>query len=136
VSRAGGVLGSDIGCDSKKIRARIGGLSCPPDHPRSLLYRHFDASCKTGWLRARQRLNTQTKGLSVVLSPESSRMSPSELGVFFLATRGPAANEAGGSSVVKGNKEAAVKQAVYSGARNLRALTRVSLCPLPQWAAL
>ena len=33
---AGGVLGSDIGCVSRKIRARIGGLSCPPDHPRSL----------------------------------------------------------------------------------------------------
>ena len=46
-------------------------------------------------------------------------MSPSELGVFFLATRGPAANEAGGSSVVlvkkthrgePANKEANIKQ--------------------------
>ena len=63
-------------------------------------------------------------------------MSPSDLGVFVLATRGAAANEAGGSSAVKGNTEAAVKQAVCTGARNLRALTRVSLRPLTQWAEL
>jgi len=63
-------------------------------------------------------------------------MSPSDLGVFVLATRGAAANEAGGSSAVKGNTEAAAKQPVCTGARNLRALTRVSLRPLPQWAAL
>jgi len=62
-------------------------------------------------------------------------MSPSDLGVFGLATRGAAADEAGGSSAVKGNTVAAVEQAVCTGARNLRALTRVSLRPLPQWAA-
>ena len=108
MSRAGGVLGSDTGCESKKTRARIGRLSCPPEHPRSLLDRDFDASCKMGWFRAQQRL-TPRKGLSVVLSPESSRMSPSDLGVFVLATRGAATNEAGGSSAMKGNTEAAVK---------------------------
>jgi len=63
-------------------------------------------------------------------------MSASDLGVFVLATRGAAASEAGGSSAVKGNTEAAVKQAVCTGAHNLRAITRVSLRPLPQWAAL
>jgi hypothetical protein len=68
-----------------------------------------------------------------VLSPESSRMSPS--GVFVLATRGAAADETGGSSAVKGNTVAAVEHAVCTGVRNLRALTRVSL-PIPQWAAL
>jgi len=49
-----------------------------------------------------------------------------------LATRGAAADEAGGSSAVKGNTVAAVEQAVCT----LRALTRVSLLPIPQWAAL
>jgi len=63
-------------------------------------------------------------------------MSPGDLGVFVLATRGAATNEAGGSSKMKGSTEAAVKQAVCTGARNLRALTRVSLRPLPQWDAL
>ena len=62
-----------------------------------------------------------------MLSPESSRMSPSDLGVFVLATRGVATNEAGGSSTMKGNTEAVVKQAVCTGARNLFTLTRVSL---------
>ena len=125
----------DIGCESRKIRARIGGLSCPPDQPRSLPYRNFDASCKTGRLRAQQRLTPQ-KGLNVVLSPESSRMSPSDLGDFVLATRGATADEAGGSSAVKGNTVAGVEQAVCTGVRNLCALTRVSLRPIPQWAAL
>jgi len=37
---------------------------------------------------------------------------------------------------MKGNTEAAVKQAVCTGARNLRALTRFTLRPLPQWDAL
>ena len=50
--------------------------------------------------------------------------------------RGAAADEAGGSSAVKGNTVAAVEQAVCAGVRNLRALTRVSLRPIPQWAAL
>ena len=54
-------------------------------------------------------------------------MSPSDLGVFVLASQGTAKNEAGGSSAMKGNTETTVKQAVCTGARNLRALTRVSL---------
>jgi len=37
---------------------------------------------------------------------------------------------------VKGNTVVAVEQAVCTGAHNLRALTRVSLCPIPQWAAM
>jgi hypothetical protein len=37
---------------------------------------------------------------------------------------------------VKGNTVAAVEQAVCTGVRNLRALTWVSLRPIPQWAAL
>jgi len=48
VSRSGGVEGSVIGCKARKARARSGGLSCPPNHPKSLPYRDFDASCKTG----------------------------------------------------------------------------------------
>jgi len=135
VSRAGGVLGSDIGCESRKIRARIGGLSCPPDYPRSLPDRDFDDSCKTGRFRAQQRLAPR-KGLSVVLSPESFSMSPSDLGVFVLATRGAASEEAGGSSAVKGNTLVVVEQGVCTGVRNLRDLTRVSLCPIPQRDAL
>jgi len=63
-------------------------------------------------------------------------MSPSDLRVFVLATRGAAAHEAGGSSAVKDNTMAAVEQAVCMGVRNVRALTRVSLHPIPQWAAL
>ena len=51
-------------------------------------------------------------------------MSPSDLGVFVLATRGAAADEAGGSSAVKGNTMPAVEQAVCTGVRNVRALTR------------
>jgi len=62
-------------------------------------------------------------------------MSPN-LGVFVLVTRGAVAHEAGGSSAVKGSTVTAVEQAVCTGVRNLRALTRVSLRPIPQWAAL
>ena len=54
-----------------------------------------------------------------MLSPESSRMSPSDLGVFVLSTRGAEADEAGGSAV-KGITVAAVEQAVGTGVRNLR----------------
>jgi len=39
-------------------------------------------------------------------------MSPSDLGVFVLATRGAAAVEAEGSSALKGNTVTAVEQAV------------------------
>ena len=63
-------------------------------------------------------------------------MSPSDLGVFVLATRGASADEAGGISAVKGNTMTAIKQTVCSVVRNVRALTRVSLHPIPQWVAL
>ena len=61
MSRSRGVERSGIGCKAKKTRAWSGGLSCPPNHPRSVQeekkpYRDFDASCKTGRLRARKRL--------------------------------------------------------------------------------
>jgi len=46
-------------------------------------------------------------------------MSPSDLGVFVLSTRGATADEAGGSAV-KGSTVAAVEQAVCTGVRNLR----------------
>ena len=63
-------------------------------------------------------------------------MSPSDLGVFVLTTRGAVANEAGSSSTVRGNTIAADDQAVCTGVRNLRAHTQVSLHPIPQWAAM
>ena len=63
-------------------------------------------------------------------------MSLSDLRVFVLATRGAATDEAGDSSAVKGNTMTAVEQAVCTGVRNVRALTRVSLHPIPHWAAL
>jgi len=37
---------------------------------------------------------------------------------------------------VKGNTMAAIEQAVCTGERNVRALTWVSLHPIPQWDAL
>jgi len=63
-------------------------------------------------------------------------MSPSASEFLFLGTRGAVADEAWGSSAVKGNPVAAVEQAVCTGVRNLHTLTRVSLRPIPQWAAL
>ena len=60
-------------------------------------------------------------------------MSPSDLGVFVLATRGVAADEAGGSCAVKDNTMTTVEQAVGTGVRNVRALTRDSLHPISQW---
>ena len=50
--------------------------------------------------------------------------------ITLVGTRGTAADEAGDSSAVKGNPVAAVEQAVCTGVRNLRALTRVSLRPI------
>jgi len=47
-------------------------------------------------------------------------MSPSDLGVFVFSTRGAAADEAGGSSAVRGNTMAAIEQAVCTGVRKLR----------------
>jgi len=52
-------------------------------------------------------------------------MSPSDLRVFVLAKRGAAADEVEDSSAVKGNTVAAIRQAVCTGARDLRALTGV-----------
>jgi len=63
-------------------------------------------------------------------------MSLSDLGVFVLATRGAATDEAGGNSAVKGITMATVEQAASTGIRNVRALTRDSLHPIPQWAAV
>ena len=48
VSLRRGVLCSDIICESRKIRAQIGGLSCPPDHPRSLPIRILMSRVKRG----------------------------------------------------------------------------------------
>ena len=115
----------------EKSGARIGGLSCPPDYPRSLLI----GICKTGRLRAQQRL-TPWKGLSVdsVPSPPGCLRATSEF--LFLATRGAAADEAGGSSAGKGITMATFEQAVGTGVRNVRTLTRDSLHPIPQWVTL
>ena len=38
----------DIGGESRKIRAHIGGLSYPPDHPRSLPIGIFMSRVKRG----------------------------------------------------------------------------------------
>jgi len=69
-----------------------------------------------------------------VPSPSGCLRATSEF--LFLGTRGAAADEAGGSGAVRGNPVTVVVQAVCTGVRNLRALTRVSLRPMPQWAAL
>ena len=55
---------------------------------------------------------------------------------LFLGTRGGATDESGGSSAVRGNPVTTIEQAVCTGVRNLRAGTRGSLRPIPQWAAL
>ena len=47
-------------------------------------------------------------------------MSPGDLGVFVLSTRGAVTDEAGGSSAVRGNTMAAIEQAVCTGVRKLR----------------
>jgi len=74
VSGSGGMEGSVIGCKVRKARARS------PNHPRSLPYGDFDASCKMEWFRAptAKETNTLTTGLSV----SSSTMSPSDLGAW------------------------------------------------------
>jgi len=55
---------------------------------------------------------------------------------LFLGTRGAAADESGGSSAVRDNPVTTIEQAVCTGVRNLRDSTRVSLRPIPRWAAL
>ena len=55
---------------------------------------------------------------------------------LFLGTRGAAADESGGGSAVRCNPMATIEQAVCTGVRNLRASTRISLRPIPQWTAL
>jgi len=42
----------------------------------------------------------------------------------------------GGSSIVKDNTMTTVEQTVCTGIRNVRALTRDSLHPIPQWTEL
>ena len=76
----------DMDYESRKARAQKGeGLLTK--HPRSLPIGIY-APCKTGRFRARKRLTPLSKklspGLSKKLSPESYRMSPSDLGVFDL----------------------------------------------------
>jgi len=58
-------------------------------------------------------------------------MSQCDFRVFGLATRAAVANEAEDSSAVKGDAMAAIKQAVCTGARDLRALTQVRPIPSP-----
>jgi len=108
----------------KSERRFVGAV---PDHPRSIPIGVLMSRVKWGGFV----LSRDYKGLSVVFSPKSSRMSPSILGVFVLATRGAVGDEAGDSSVVKDNTMTAVRQAVCTGVRNVRALTRVSLHPIP-----
>ena len=72
--------------------------------------------------------------LCSVPSPSGCLRATSEF--LFLGTRGAAAVESGGSSAVRGNPVITIEQAVRTGVRNLRACTRVSLRPIPQWAAL
>jgi len=72
--------------------------------------------------------------LSSVPSPPGCLRATSEF--LFLARLGASADEAGGRSAGKGNTMATFEQAVGTGVRNLRALTRDSLHPIPQWAAL
>ena len=67
-SRAGGVLGSGICGESRKIRSADWWAQLPTRSPYVATDRDLDASCETGRLRAQQRL-TPWKGLSVVLSP-------------------------------------------------------------------
>ena len=110
------MLGSDIGGESRKIRAQSGGLSCPPDHPRSLpvgilmprVNEAASCSAETNTLR-----RTECCAQSLV------RQDVSERGIFVLSARGAAADEAGGSAV-KGSTVAAVEQAVCTGVRSLR----------------
>jgi len=56
-------------------------------------------------------------------------MSPSDLGVFVSAKRAVAADEVEDSTAVKGNAVATLKQAVCTGARDLRALIEVHPTP-------
>jgi len=58
-------------------------------------------------------------------------MSPNDLGVFVFAKQAAAADEEEDSSAVKGNAVAAIRQAVCTGARDLRALTGVLPAPSP-----
>jgi len=71
---------------------------------------------------------------SSVPSPPGCLRATSEF--LFLAKLGASADEAGGSSAGKGITMATFDQAVGTGVRNVRALTRDSLHPISQWAAL
>ena len=123
MSGSGGMEGSVIGCKVRKARARSGGLSCPPNHPRSLPYGDFDASCKMEWFRAptAKETNTLTTGLSV----SSSTMSPSDLGVFGSVKRAVVAGEACGNDAAAGNTAAAGWLGKSCDARVMRELRLV-----------
>jgi len=95
-------------------KSERGFVGAVPDHPRSIPIGVFMSRVKWGGFV----LSRDYKGLSVVFSPMSSRMSPSNLGVFVLATRGAVGDEAGCNTL------AAVEQAVCTGIRNLRVALR------------
>ena len=69
-----------------------------------------------------------------VPSPSGCLQATSEF--LFLGMRGAAADESGGGSAVRCRPMTTIEQTVYTGVRNLRTYTRVSLRPIPQWAAL
>ena len=72
--------------------------------------------------------------LCSVPSPSGRLRATSEF--LFLGTRGTAANESGGDSAARCRPMTTIEQAVCTGVRNLRACTRVSLRPIPQWTVL
>jgi len=72
--------------------------------------------------------------LCSVPSPSGCLRATSEF--LFLGARGAAADESGGGSAVRCRPMTTIEQAVCTSVRNLRACTRVSLRPIPQWAAL
>ena len=72
--------------------------------------------------------------LCSVPSPSGCLRATSEF--LFLGTRGAAADESEGGSAVRCDPVTTIDQVVCTGVRNLRACTRVSLRPIPQWAAL
>jgi len=72
--------------------------------------------------------------LCSVPSPSGCLRATSEC--LFLGTRGAAVDESGGDSVVRYRGMTTIEQAVCTGVRNVRACTRISLRPIPQWSAL
>jgi len=72
--------------------------------------------------------------LNSVPSPPGCLRATSEF--LFLARVGALGEEAGDNSAGKGITMATVEQAVGTGVHNVRALTRDSLHPIPQWPSL